>query len=72
MYYINRPSAIANQNVDCVSVPSKQLCIPPYNTQSVPATNNKPQNNVISLASVRKPALQEETANFKYPMLECS
>ena len=72
MYDINRPNAIANQNTDCVSVPSKQPSIPPSNTQSELATSNKPQTNVISLASVRKPALQEETANFKYPMLECS
>ena len=76
MHFITRPIATAHQNADCPSVTSKQPGKPRNKDQNklqrIQEPNNMPQNNVISLAAVRKPARHVDTAKFKYPMLECS
>jgi hypothetical protein len=80
MSFINRPNAIANQHADCTSVPSKPLSTSQIKQQHQSQnksqcnqdSHNIPQNNVVYLASIRKPEPHEEAANFKYPMLECS
>jgi len=65
MQFINRPIAIEQPtaNCDCVS------CISPLKPD---VTSDNHRNNVILFVAASKPAQRVETANFKYPMLECS